>query len=70
MSHTPAVICKGTAQRPTFPYARGDEPGQEYDEEGTGNFIFEFDLIKSDMTAAQAQALNSDPDVLSFTMLD
>jgi hypothetical protein len=68
--HTLAVTCRGAAQRPTFPYSHGDEQGQEYDEDGTGNFIFEFDLKDADTNAAQEQALNSNPDVLNYTMLD
>jgi hypothetical protein len=68
--HTLAVICVGTAMRPTFPYAPGDEPGMEYDEEGTGNFIFEFDLAATDTNAAQEQMLNEDKDVVYYTMLD
>ena len=55
--------------RPTFPYARGDEPGAEYDEQGTDNFIFEFDLAARDTSAAQEQALNTNADVLSYSMV-
>ena len=70
MSHTLAVICRGGAQRPTFPYAKRDESGAEYDEDGTGNFIFEFDLYAQDVNSAQAQALDTNEDVLSYSMLD
>lgn len=70
MTHTLAVVCKSGSMRPTFPYARGDEFGQEYEEEGTDNLIFEFDLKASDTNGTQEQALNSNPDVISYSMLD
>jgi hypothetical protein len=56
--------------RPTFPYARGDEQGQAYEEDGGENLFFEFDLKASDVNATQAQALDSNPDVVSYQMLD
>lgn len=70
MSHTLAVECKPNSMRPTFPYASGDEQGQEYEEDGGDNMFFEFDLKACDVNATQAQALNSDPNVISYQMLD
>ena len=68
--HTLAVECKPGSMRPTFPYARGDEQGREYEEDGGDSLFFEFDLVASEPNATQQQALDTNPDVLSWQMLD
>ena len=70
MPHTLVVECKPDSMRPTFPYARGDEQGTEYEEDGGDNLFFEFLLKSTDVNAAQAQALDTDPNVISYQMLD
>ena len=70
MSHTLAVECKPNSMRPTFPYAMGDEQGQEYDEDGGDSLFFEFDLVSKDVNSTQALALDSNSDVISYQMLD
>jgi hypothetical protein len=70
MYHTLAVECKPNSMRPAFPYARGDEQGKEYEEDGGDSLFFEFDLVSPDVNSTQAQALDSNSDVISYQMLD